>query len=444
MKRMVLVGLLISALLLPVLAQGARETAVQEGPVTLKVWGGVPEENGPGKLIAEFEALNPNIKIEYNRFVNDDQGNLRLDTALIAGGQVDVFFTYRNDVLVRRAESANALSLSQIAQKEGFDLQKEFGDLSYATVGGEIYALPTNKGPQFFMVNKDMFDAAGIPLPTSWTMDEFRDIARRLSSGSGQNRVYGVMFPNWPQLHILGAQSALGPNSFINEQTMTSAITHPYFRKAIELRKIMAYEDRSEIPYVEVVSQNLSDATEFLTGRVAMIYTGTWRIRNVNDLVAYPHDFITAFVPYYSIDAQSDKLYNEGSLGDWAMIAKGTRHADAAWKFIKYWATEGADPMVQLGGKIPAWTQYPAEKVTKTMLGENPEKLFDVESFERVILNAPFYSYQPTNPVAVKIYNDVRRSLQEEVELYFINRQSLDQTISALDRRINDLIKSAR
>ena len=190
--------------------------------------------------------------------------------------------------------------------------------------------------------------------------------------------------------------------------------------------------------------QNLSDATEFLTGRVAMIYTGTWRIRNVRDLKAYPHDFITAFVPYYSMDAASDRLYNEGSLGDWAMIAKGTKHTDAAWKFIKYWATVGADPMVELGGKIPAWTQYPAEKVTKTMLGEDAEALFDVASFENVVLNAPFYSYQPTDPVGIKIYNDIRKSLQEEVELYFINRQTLDQTINALDRRTNDLIKFAK
>ena len=444
MKRTVLIGLLVAVLVFPVMAQGAREAAKEEGPVVLKVWGGVPEENGPGALIAEFERQNPNIKIDYNRFVNDDQGNLRLDTALIAGNQVDVFFTYRNDVLVRRAESGNALSLSDIAAKDGFDLKKEFGDLSYATVKDQIFALPTNKGPQFFMVNKDMFDAAGIDLPTSWTAEEFRDVARRLSSGSGQNRVYGVMYPSWPQLHILGAQSTLGPNAFMDTKTMTSNFKNPLFAKSIDLRKTMSYQDMSEIPYVEVVSQNLSDATEFLTGRVAMIYTGTWRIRNVRDLKAYPHDFITAFVPYYSMDAASDRLYNEGSLGDWAMIAKGTKHADAAWKFIKYWATVGADPMVELGGKIPAWTQYPAEKVTKTMLGEDAEALFDVASFENVILNAPFYSYQPTDPVGIKIYNDVRKSLQEEVELYFINRQTLDQTINALDRRTNDLIKFAK
>jgi len=54
MKRTVLIGLLVAVLVFPVMAQGAREAAKEEGPVVLKVWGGVPEENGPGALIAEF------------------------------------------------------------------------------------------------------------------------------------------------------------------------------------------------------------------------------------------------------------------------------------------------------------------------------------------------------------------------------------------------------
>ena len=412
-------------------------------PVTLRVWGGVPEENGPGDLIRAFEAANPNIKVEYTRFVNDDQGNLRLDTALVAGGQVDVYFTYRNDNLVRRASSGNALALDSIATADGMNLAQAFGDLTYATVNGGVYAIPTNKGPQFFMVNKDMFDAAGIPLPTSWTAADYRRIANQLSSGTGQDRIYGVMYPNWPQLFLLGAQSALGPNGFLKADG-TSNFTDPLFREFIELRRTMQYDDRSEVPYVEVVSQNLSDATEFLTEQVAMIYTGTWRVRSVRDLETFPHDFKTAFVPLFTMKPGQTRTYNEGSLGDWAMIARDTKVADAAWKFIRYWATEGSDPMVAKGGKIPAWTEYPAAKVTEVMLGPDADKLFDIESFERVVLNAPLFSYQPTDPVAVTIYNDMRNVVKEEVELLYVGRQNLDQTIQAIDRRVNTLARSAR
>ena len=454
MKRRILLSLiLVIATLGLVWAGGGQQPApsaapatpaAPAGPITLRVWGGVPEENGPGDLIASFMAANPNIRVEYTRFVNDDSGNLRLDTALIAGGQVDVYFTYRNDNIARRALGGNALALDSFARADNFDFTREFGDVSFATLNNQVYAIPTNKGPQFFMANMSMLERAGITtVPQSWTVQEFRDIARRLSSGSGQNRVFGVMFPNWPQLFLLGAQVALGPNGFLTPDGTQANFSNPLFRQWIETRRAMQYDDQSEVPYVDVVAQNLADATEYLTGRVALIYTGTWRVRNINDPAQTP-DFRTTFLPMFSMQPNQQRLYNEGSLGDWAMIARDTPHAEAAWQFIKYWATVGSDPMVAKGGKIPAWTSYPSEKVVEVMLGENPEQRFDVDAFRRVVLEAPLFSYQATDDLAREIYNDMRNVVKEEVELLFVGRQNLDRTIEQMNSRTNALIRAAR
>src|SRR5690242_4624747 len=50
--------------------------------VALKIWGGVPAENGPDKVCENFtkEFESKGIKATYERFVNDDNGNLKLDT----------------------------------------------------------------------------------------------------------------------------------------------------------------------------------------------------------------------------------------------------------------------------------------------------------------------------------------------------------------------------
>lgn len=442
MKNMLLIPCLLLLAAAMIWGAGQREQAA-DSPVTLRVWGGVPEENGPGDLIADFMEQYPNIKVEYTRFVNDDQGNLRLDTALMAGGQVDVYFTYNTAILGRRIQAGNALELGSFAAADEMDLAETFGDLTYAQSEGKVFGIPTNRGPQFFMVNRDMFDAAGIEVPESWTAEQYRDIAAALSSGTGQSQVYGVMYPTWPQLFLLGAQAAIGPNAYIAEDG-TSNFSDPLFREFIQLRRDMQYDDQSELPYVEIMSQNLSDATEFLTGRTAMLYTGTWRIRNVRDLDTYPHDFITAFVPVFSMTEGQERIYNEGSLGDYAMIARDTRNADAAWTFLKYWAMDGSDHMVAKGGKIPAWTAYPADTITEVMLGNDAEKLFDVESFERVVLRSELYSYQPTDPIARAVYNDMREVVKEEVELYYLNRQNLDRAMMNIDNRVNDLIKRAR
>lgn len=454
MKRRILLGLiLVIATLGLVWAGGGQEPApsaapatpaAPAGPITLRVWGGVPEENGPGDLIAAFEAANPNINVEYTRFVNDDSGNLRLDTALIAGGQVDVYFTYNTQRLPLRVRSGNALALKSLASADNFALESEFGDLSFSSIDGQIFAIPTNIGPQFFMANMDRLQQAGITtIPTEWTAQEFRDIARRLTSGSGQDKQFGVMYPNWPHLSILGAQVALGPNGFLTPDGTQANFSNPLFRQSIELRRAMQYDDKSEVPYVDVVAQNLSDATEYLKGRVAMIYTGTWRLRNINDPAQTPN-FKTTFLPVFSMQPNQQRLYNEGSAGDWAMITRDTRHPEAAWQFIKYWATVGSDPMVAKGGKIPAWTSYPSEKVVEVLLGKNPEQRFDVDAFRRVVLEAPLFSYQPTNDVAREIYNDMRNVLKEEVELLFVGRQNLDRTIEQMNSRTNALVRAAQ
>lgn len=66
---------------------------IAEEPVVLQFWGAIPPENGPQELVDNWNAAHPDIRVEYTRFVNDDGGNTKLETALLAG-EVDVFITY--------------------------------------------------------------------------------------------------------------------------------------------------------------------------------------------------------------------------------------------------------------------------------------------------------------------------------------------------------------
>ena len=42
--------------------------------ITLKVWGAIAEEKGPGDLIQAFMEKNPGVKVEYIMFKNDEIG----------------------------------------------------------------------------------------------------------------------------------------------------------------------------------------------------------------------------------------------------------------------------------------------------------------------------------------------------------------------------------
>ena len=97
-----LTGLIVGALMLGLLAGcvGKNETnggesggGSAEGKVKLTMWVRCPE-NGPQEVVDTWNADHPDIQVEYVRFVNDDDGNLKLDTALSTGQNVDLYVNY--------------------------------------------------------------------------------------------------------------------------------------------------------------------------------------------------------------------------------------------------------------------------------------------------------------------------------------------------------------
>ncbi|MDE7047082.1 MAG: hypothetical protein K2P25_03765, partial [Lachnospiraceae bacterium] len=91
--------------------EAASETAAEEGTaqeLNLTVWGGLPYEDGVGEILEGFMEKYPNVKVEYTRFTNDEAGNTKLDTALLTGEQIDVYFTYSTDNVANRVAGGMA------------------------------------------------------------------------------------------------------------------------------------------------------------------------------------------------------------------------------------------------------------------------------------------------------------------------------------------------
>lgn len=115
-----------------VAASEAQKEAGFGETVTLRMWGGVPAEAGPQAVCDNFNELykDKGIQVEYERFVNDDTGNLKLETNLLSGTGVDLYMTYTPDVLTKRAEGNMALDLTELMERDGFKLTDYFGTMS--------------------------------------------------------------------------------------------------------------------------------------------------------------------------------------------------------------------------------------------------------------------------------------------------------------------------
>lgn len=396
--------------------------------VTVRVWGGVPAENGPQASVDLFNALykDRGIQAEYTRFVNDDNGNLQLETNLLAGDGVDVYITYSAPTLRKRIDSNMAMDITSLISRDSFDIAG-FGDLGDDFMyNGRHYGLPSKFNvDDCIMINKSMFDAAGIPVPSKWTYSEFREIAKKLTKGSGDSKVYGA-FLNTPQFigATMGfANSVLGGDSLYVQGGKATNYNSPIIQEAVKLAYDMMNVDKSAPTHVDSVTQKLTQEGMFLSGKAAMT-PGAWIVRNVKDTKNYPHDFVTAFAPYPVSDLQASP-YSIGGAGDIICVNPKSKNTEAAWEYVKWYTTKGMVPMAR-GGRIPLYSGYNMDEVTAAFL-EGGETVLDAPS-----LKAAYVS--PRKNPAVQTITDKAAELsaitREELEAIYNGVKTVNQGLS--------------
>lgn len=406
--------------------------------VTLRIWGGVPPEAGPQKSIDNFnEAFkDKGIQAEYERFVNDDTGNLKLETSLLSGNDVDVYLTYTPAILQKRASGNMALDLSELIARDSFDVKGIFGEMAEAYfIDGKPYSIPSKLDQYGIVLNKDMFDDAGIEIPTEWTFDEFREIAKKLTKGEGQDKVYGMFWNS--------QQDLLYPFNYLSAQTLggdplytadgKANLSDPVNVRSINLVNDMMNADKTSPTHTDSVTQKLSQEGMFLTGKSAMT-VGPWIVRSIKDTTQYPHDFVTAFAPY-PVAEKGQRQYTQGGYGDFLCINPKSQNLDAAWEYVKWYSTEGMLPVVA-GGRVPAANTYSAEDVANAFLSGS-ETLFDLESTKNVLIT-PATNYAvatQTNKLP-----EINKALQEELEGIYTGNQTVEDGLNKAQQRASELL----
>lgn len=416
-----------------------NQDALKKEMVTLKLWGGVPQEYGPQEVVDNFnkEFKDKGIQVEYTRFVNDDQGNLKLDTGLLSGGDIDLYMNYGIDTVKKRASGKMAMDLTSFIEKDKYNLVKNYGDIvKNYYVDGKAYAVPESLSNAGILINKDMFDAAGIAVPTSWTYDEFREIAKKLTKGEGQNKTYGMFF-NTVQSQINGVNflgTALGGDSYYKAGGKESNFDNAAFEKNIQLTSDMMNVDKSAVSHIDTATQKLTIEGMFLSGKTAMSI-GVWSTRSIKDTKNYPHTFVTAYAPFPTLE-KTEAKYTIGGLGDFLSINPKSKHTEEAWDFIKWYSEKGSLPMAKYG-RIPASKNFNKSDVLKVST-EGAEKLIDVKSFDTIMVKS--YSNYSVPTITNKIA-EITKVANEEFESVFTKQKTAKQAMESAKKRADALLK---
>lgn len=417
--------------------------------ITLKFWGGVQPEYGYDELVANFneQYKDRGLQVEYTRYVNDTAGNLQLETYLMGGGEIDLFMGYGGrSTLDKRVESNLLLDMSDMLEEHGFDLNEELGVAnmaSYLYDDGSVYGFPTKyENGKWMLINVDMFEAAGVEIPyDGWTYSEFLAAAEKLTTGEGQDKVYGV---HWFANSSTTSKSMLGSvlgayATYKNDEATECNYDNEVWRQGFEL--IMECLDNGwAISLEDHTSEKMTVANTFLSGKCA-ISTNVSQMRLCMDTATYPHDFTTALVPAPVPDGEeyNTEFYRTHAsttgAGDLICIAANTEYPEQCMEFALWYVQGGMSPLAK-GGRIPLWTGLDKSLVTD-VLKANAEGAIDLDSMNAYL---SIDNTQGITSVSSGIDSQLSDVYKEEFEAMCYGRQSIDETINNMVTRCNQLL----
>lgn len=144
-------------------------------------------------LIDAYVADHPNVKIEMVDLGSSDYQNA-LITQLTGNADLDVVCVKDIPGYANLVKGGYLSDLSG----EGVDASLYGGTIEQITVDGKFYALPFRSDHWVVYYNKDLFDAAGVDYPTNdMTVAQYDELARKMTSGTGSEKVYGSHFHTW-------------------------------------------------------------------------------------------------------------------------------------------------------------------------------------------------------------------------------------------------------
>ena len=392
--------------------------------IKLVMWGGVPPESGPQEVVDNWNAANSDIQVEYVRYVNDDDGNLKLDTALLTGQSIDLYVSYTMSNIQKRVNAGVALDLTSRLGEYNID-EKMGSDAKLWQLDGTYYGMPTKKNASFVALNKNALDNANLEIPKEWTWDEYKEYAKVLNQDFDYGLVQSTvsfMDPLDSVLEKIGYTKADGSSNMDNEYTV----------KWLEISNEMMTVDKSTPTLGEQLTSKMPVENMFLSGEAAMLSIGEWLIRSSNNLDEYPRDFKIAFAPIPRLLENNEDFITSGGLGDFISVNAKSKNQDAAWKFLQWYADGGMAPMAA-GGRLPASKDMDATVALDNLLGDKADT-YDVDSLKYVL-------FEDQTPTFVRnLAQEVIDLRTQEYEIYFLGSQNAQEAVANMAKHHNKYI----
>lgn len=309
---------------------GALLMSFAVAQVTLTFWSWRVEDVAAyQQLIAQFEAENPGIKVEYQAFESQTYATVQT-TALAAGEGPDITHVRAYGAFEAIAAPGYLMTLDDKVPALA-DFPPLALDGNRLRRDGRIYAVPFASQTIAIYYNADIFGELGLELPETW--DEFLSTAQRIQA-AGYVPIANGTATAWMNEILMGAfaPSFYGSDFFGDIIAGDATFEDPRFVGALEkLLELRPYLPPQHEGVDNATSQNL-----FVNELAAMYVGGSFEIANFRRLNP---DLNFAVMAPPVLEAGQTPLVSWWLDGGYAVNA-ATKHPEEAVAFANYLASQ--------------------------------------------------------------------------------------------------------
>ena len=323
-------------------------------------------------IVDAWNTANPDVQVEILQGSWDNASDQL--TTQFAGGTAPDIIHFESAAIGGFAQQGYLADLSPYLSD---DVKASVSDDIWATVStpdGAIIAAPTLLQSYVVFANTDVFDAAGVAVPTGDTMtwDDFAALSKSLTNGDTFGLGWGLKSPTATVMNL-----ALGfDGTFFTTEGDTTSITVGDNELAVPQRiHDMAYVDKSLDP-VSLTQSGGDVLPGFFGGTYAMYVGGNYIAQQITE--TGPEGFNWTVLPLLEGSAGTNQAANPQTLS----VSSQSEHVEQAAGFVNFFMDAQNLASVAEGDWLIPSSGAAREQVATDTNGENswPEILASGDS----------------------------------------------------------------
>lgn len=371
------------------------------------------------EVMDKFTEMHPNVTFNVIDILNSDY--IEKVTTMMAGGEdIDLIYSKNNQQYMTLVSNGQIEDLMPYVERDGVDLSIYDGAAEKLTLDGKLYGLPFRNDLWLLYYNKDLFDQAGVDYPTNdMTWEDWAEMCKQMTSGSGADKVYGGYLQNWP---------ASVQNMTISDGKHTTIETdYSFMKDAYEM--VVDLQDNGYImDYSTISTGSLHYTGTFFNQQVATVYQGTWFNTTLLEQEAageIPFEWGMVKAPHMSDGQEGDAVGAAFPM----CVNSNSAHKEAAWQFVKFLCSEEGAKIVAANGGLPA---VRTEEIMELYLSQEgfPEGCESAYEVNQISFEVPVHEKSGV----------IGTILDEENSLIMTKSLTVEEGLNELTERVNEAL----